>query len=352
MRYHAVRKTIGIHREEAAMKGEGKSAPDVPGTVPEAASERARHAASPRSAARRSALVLAVALVEGPLLLALGAPDQQGSAPVNALLAVLGIAAFLVLMGLALWFARDAARSKRVALLADERSEEAGRRQREAETRARIAGELHDSVGHDLTAIIALTEGVDAAQRADADLARVLERVNGLARAGLADTRRAVASLEEAETHAVGRGPSPLAGHSWDEIPPLLVEVRMTGRAAPFSEVGQRPDDLRQAGLAYLVVREGVTNALRHAGHANCIAVSLEHVADGSCRIAVRDDGEDASAGAPGGDTPNNANGDGTGLRRLAAQVGAAGGTIGWGPDEGGWSLEASIPALNRGEAR
>lgn len=126
----------------------------------------------------------------------------------------------------------------------------------------------------------------------------------------------------------------------------------MTGRAAPFSEVGQRPDDLRQAGLAYLVVREGVTNALRHAGHANCIAVSLEHVADGSCRIAVRDDGEDASAGAPGGDTPNNANGDGTGLRRLAAQVGAAGGTIGWGPDEGGWSLEASIPALNRGEAR
>lgn len=209
MRYHAVRKTIGIHREEAAMKGEGKSAPDVPGTVPEAASERARHAASPRSAARRSALVLAVALVEGFLLLALGAPDQQGSAPVNTLLAVLGIAAFLVLMGLALWFARDAARSKRVALLADERSEEAGRRQREAETRARIAGELHDSVGHDLTAIIALTEGVDAAQRADADLARVLERVNGLARAGLADTRRAVASLEEAETHAVGRPRSP-----------------------------------------------------------------------------------------------------------------------------------------------
>lgn len=321
--------------------------------VSDVGSERAQRLAPSHDAARKSALVLALALVEGLSLLAVGAPDQQEPAPANALFAVLGTVAFLVLTGLALRLARDAARSRRDALLADERSEEAVRRQHGAEERARIAGELHDSVGHDLTAIIALTEGVDdSARRADARLACVLRRVNELARAGLADTRRAVASLESAETHAENHEGSPPARHSWGQIPPLLDEARMAGRAVPYAELGQRPDDPSQAGLAYRLVREGVTNALRHAAGASCIAVSIEHVADGSCRVAVRDDGEGASADANDGAPPVGERRGGTGLRRLAAQVDAVGGALCWGPDEGGWSLEATVPPSDRGEAR
>nr|WP_314640430.1 histidine kinase [uncultured Olsenella sp.] len=290
---------------------------------------------SPGSA-RAAATVLALALAEGLSLLALSAPDQQGSSPANAALALLGASAFAALVALALRLARQAARSRREALEAD-------RRRREAEARARIAGELHDSVGHDLTAIIALTEGVGAATRGDARLAHALARVNELARAGLADTRRAVAGLEEPEPHAGRLEPSLPGRHGWEEIPQLLAEARMSGRAAPFSEVGRRPDDPRQAGLAYLVVREGVTNSLRHARHANCIAASLEHVADGSCRVAVRDDGEPSPDGPSGG---------GTGLRRLSERVRAAGGKVGWGADEGGWSLEAAIPPSAGEDAR
>lgn len=297
---------------------------------------------SPGSA-RAVAIVLALALAEGLSLLALSAPDQQGSSPANAALALLGASAFAALVALALRLARQAARSRREALEADRRSEEAVVRRREAEARARIAGELHDSVGHDLTAIIALTEGIGVATREDARLAHVLARVNELARAGLADTRRAVAGLEEPESHAGRSEPFPLDRHGWEEIPQLLAEARMSGRAAPFSEVGRRPDDPRQAGLAYLVVREGVTNSLRHARRANCIAASLEHVADGSCRVAVRDDGEPSPDGPSGG---------GTGLRRLSERVRAAGGKVGWGADEGGWSLEAAIPPSGRGAAR
>ncbi len=325
------------------MRADKASAPAATEPALGPASDRTRSAASPRSAARKSALILVLALVEGFSLFVLSAPDQQGSASINALFAILGIAAFLVLMGMALWFARDAARSKRAALSAQERSEEASRHQREAEARARIAGELHDSVGHDLTAIIALTEGVEVARQADADLTRVLERVNELARAGLADTRRAVADLENAEMHDEGRRPLSSEERSWAQIPSLLGEARMAAMATPYSEMGRRPDDQQQADLAYCVVREGVTNALRHAERASCIAVSVEHLSDGSCRIAVRDDGVAASAAT--GD-------DGTGLRRLAARVDAVSGTIGWGPDEGGWSLEATLPPSSRGAAQ
>ncbi len=301
-----------------------------------------RHSAPSRGSARASALIAALALVEGFSLLVVSAPDQQGPASANTPFAFLGVVSFAALVGLALWLAHDAARSRRAALSAEERSEEAGRRQRGAETRAQIAGELHDSVGHDLTAIIALTEGIGQARQADADVVRVLRRVNELARAGLEDTRRAVASLEAAEMGREAPGFSPSDERSWGQISSLLGEARMAGRAAPCSELGARPDDPRQAELAYRVVREGVTNALCHAEHAGCIAVSLEHAPDGSCRVAVRDDGEGVSADTGGG----------TGLRRLADRVESAGGTIGWGADEGGWSLEAALPPSGQGVAR
>lgn len=146
------------------MKDGGGPTLDASGIASTTGPDQVRHAAPLLRVDHRSALILAVALVEGFSLLALGAPDRQESAPASALFAILGTAAFLALMGLALWFAYDAAQSRHVALLAEERSEEAGRRQRGAEARARIAGELHDSVGHDLTAIITLTEGVNVAQ--------------------------------------------------------------------------------------------------------------------------------------------------------------------------------------------
>ena len=71
---------------------------------------------------------------------------------------------------------------------------QAARERDEAEARSRIAAELHDSVGHDLTAIIALTEGLMGATGDEAFEAAVAS-INDLARAGLSDTRRAVRQL-------------------------------------------------------------------------------------------------------------------------------------------------------------
>ena len=92
-------------------------------------------------------------------------------------------------------------RSRRRALeLSDARlaAQAAGHRlaaQRDtARRQARVAGELHDSVGHALTAIIALSERLRDASD-DAMVNEAVDMINSLAREGLADTRSAVASL-------------------------------------------------------------------------------------------------------------------------------------------------------------
>lgn len=59
---------------------------------------------------------------------------------------------------------------------------------------SRIAAELHDSVGHDLTAIIALSEGLDHAS-GKPEMDEAILMINDLARQGLEDTRTAVKAL-------------------------------------------------------------------------------------------------------------------------------------------------------------
>ncbi len=235
-----------------------------------------------------------------------------------------------------LWTRRQAARELEGERLARER---AARERDEAEARSRIAAELHDSVGHDLTAIIALSEGL-AGATGDAVIDDAIARINDLARAGLADTRRAVRSI--------GRlGAVPVEGperHGWDDLAPALADARATGLAAALTETGARPhDDPAQADLALRVSREAVTNALRHARGATRLTVSWDHGADGGCVVTARDNGR------PGEKDGASAASDGTGLARLRAEVEAAGGSFSAGPGEGGgWCVRAALPRMAR----
>lgn len=62
----------------------------------------------------------------------------------------------------------------------------------------RNSAELHDSVGHDLTAIAALSEGI-AGETGIEQLDRDIASINVLARSGLGDTRRTVRALASGE---------------------------------------------------------------------------------------------------------------------------------------------------------
>ena len=232
------------------------------------------------------------------------------------------------------------------ALLAAQAAEHRLMAQRDAARRqTRVAAELHDSVGHALTAIIALSEGL-AGTAGTPDVDEAIDTINTLARDGLADTRHAVDALSPRPA-ATGDAIGP---RSWDQLGELLTTVRATGLSAALTETGRRPGDLGTGALVYTVVREALTNVMRHAAGATRAVVALDH-ADGATRITVSDDGrgpredgvlQPAPPGGPPGGRP--AAPSGHGLTHLTDAVRETGGALSAGPAPGGWRLHAVIP--------
>ena len=226
-----------------------------------------------------------------------------------------------------------------------------------ARYQARVAAELHDSVGHSLTAIIALSEGLHGASGIP-DVDEAIDLVNSLARDGLADTRNAVASLQSSPPllDDFGSGtvtstrPEVVADvRGWDQLEDLLCTVRATGISAALTETGRRPSDTavgRALGeLVYIVIREALTNVMRHAEGATRVVVSLDHTGS-STRVTVSDDGQvTVHADSP---QDSHESSTGHGLTNLASVIHERGGALEVGPSiapgSGGWVLRAVVP--------
>ena len=226
-----------------------------------------------------------------------------------------------------------------------------------ARYQARVAADLHDSVGHSLTAIIALSEGLHGASDIP-DVDEAIDLVNSLARDGLADTRNAVASLQSSPPllDDFGSGtvtstrPEVVADvRGWDQLEDLLCTVRATGISAALTETGRRPSDTavgRALGeLVYIVIREALTNVMRHAEGATRVVVSLDHTGS-STRVTVSDDGQVTvhANSSQNSHEPST----GHGLTNLASVIHERGGALEVGPSiapgSGGWVLRAVVP--------
>lgn len=218
---------------------------------------------------------------------------------------------------------RDAelAARARQSQLTDQR--DAARRQ------ARIAAELHDSVGHDLTAIIALSEGLRETT-GNAALEDAIETINTLAREGLADTRRAVDALHPASP--ADEFLNATTTRTWDDLDPLLATARRTGLAVASTRTGTPPADPALARLVFTIVREALTNVMRHAADATRVTVAIDH-APAATTITIADDGRAEGPGVPG-----------HGLANLTRLVTSHGGTLTAGATADGWCLHAVLP--------
>jgi two-component system, NarL family, sensor histidine kinase DesK len=180
--------------------------------------------------------------------------------------------------------------------------------------RFRIARDLHDLLGHSLTTIT-VKAGL-ARQLGEADPARSqqeIAEVEDLARRSLADVRAAVANYRDVT----------LAG----ELATGRELLRAAGINADLPRAVDAVGPSNQELFGW-VVREGLTNVVRHA-HATSCSVRVS-----SCSVEIVDDG----VGANGGSGPSN------GLAGLRERVAAAGGVVDAGPVQpNGWRLRVSL---------
>ena len=203
------------------------------------------------------------------------------------------------------------------------------------EERGRLARDIHDILGHSLTAITVKTELTGMLIDADraSEARHEVSAVEELARGALADVRSTVAGF---------RGVT-VAGE--------LANARaMLESAGIDAELPTTVDELpaRLHELAGWVIREGVTNVVRHSDAERCritIGVDGVEVADDGCGPGAG--GRGAGNGGPhasdSGDPYGAATGDGNGLRGLRERAGALGCTVSVGrSDLGGFSLRLS----------
>jgi len=195
--------------------------------------------------------------------------------------------------------------------------------------RARIASELHDIVAHAISVMVVQASAGQRLVAQDPELtADTFEAIAGAARQAEQDMGRLVTLL--GDESAVGSVPD-LA--LLDE---LVFRAAGSGLNVTLRLEGEReglPAELVE--VAYRVVQEGLTNALRYASGAS-VSVLLSGE-DRELVVEVHNDRTSGETRLAGGGTGN-------GLRGLRERVTACGGTLAAGPVADGWRLAARLP--------
>ncbi len=150
--------------------------------------------------------------------------------------------------------------------------------------RTRIARDLHDLLGHHLTA---LSINLQIAERlTDGAGKSKVEECRALARLLLSDVREAVSTLRDENTLDLSRAIALLV----ENVPQLDISLQV--------EEGLGIDDVEVAETLLRCVQEAITNTLRHASAKHSWIRVWQQ--DGNVHLEVRDDGSVAEDVAEG----------------------------------------------------
>jgi signal transduction histidine kinase len=197
--------------------------------------------------------------------------------------------------------------------------------------RNRLARELHDSVGHALSAA-----GLQASAAR-----RVLDTDPEFVREALAaiedTTRRTLGELDTVlgvlrDSDVPGTAPAPTLTADLDG---LLRRTRAAGprvTATVTADPAALPPPVSRE--AYRIVQEGLSNAMRHAGERVTVTLRID-VVDDHLRITVENPLGEIRAPRPGG---------GHGLRGITDRARLLGGAAGAGAADGVWRLHVRLP--------
>ncbi|WP_214326126.1 sensor histidine kinase [Nonomuraea sediminis] len=180
--------------------------------------------------------------------------------------------------------------------------------------RARIARDMHDSLGHDLALIAVRAAGLELSPGLDESQVRAAGQLREAASDATERLRQIIGLLSE--------GPAPLTPPD-EDVRALVERARGSGMSIALEVTEPVP------ALAHGVVQEALTNVAKHAPGA---PVTVEIAPR---RIAIRNGPPTRRPGRPGG---------GLGLAGLRERVRLAGGTLAAGPAEGGYALTVELP--------
>lgn len=138
----------------------------------------------------------------------------------------------------------------------------------ETRERNRLAREIHDTIGHSLTGIIA---GIDACitiiDYSPEATKKQLDIISKVARQGMNDVRRSVKALRP---DALEKLPFQVA------IEKMVEEMMNASKCSIYleNEIGEMKFDSDEEDAIYRVIQEGITNSIRH-GKADKVYVTL-----------------------------------------------------------------------------
>lgn len=262
----------------------------------------------------------AIGVLTATLAYAVGIDSPQASVITNtASGAIAG-----VVIGLGRRQQHERGQQEMALALAQERTKIERERAEVLAERNRIAREVHDVLAHTLSALSVQMEALDSlvADGADQPLVREsLQRSRRLVVTGLDETRQAVRALRDEPIAVV------------DQIASAAAEA-----GAVFSTSGAARPLSAAHGLALLrTAQESLTNARKHAPGAD---VTMTLAFDqGLVHLTIRN----GAATQPS--TSLASSGGGYGLRGMRERVELLGGSVTAGPNDGGWCVQADLPA-------
>jgi signal transduction histidine kinase len=290
----------------------------------------------------RRRTLLAAGILEFGVVIAVARYGQGGYALAAVLLTGLVVAAGVLGLNVQVRRAYLAEVEAKAARLEYERDQQ-GRLAVAAE-RNRIAREMHDIVAHNLSVMIALSDGASFTLRSDPDrAAEAVREASSVGRTALGELRRALAVLRAgdvagpaASDDTASRTPAPRIA----DLDRLLTPIRRTGLDISLTIEG--PVTALSPGLqltVYRLVQESLTNTVKHAIGAAQASVTIR-TGPGGTDVWVLDNGHAGSV-PPRQPAP----GSGQGIIGMHERAAGHGGRVETGRTSAGWMVRAWFPA-------
>lgn len=271
----------------------------------------------------RAGILMGAVMLAGATLLMVLVYRQDPAYVGTQVLAVVVALGIVWLIATLLWLFVAASREAEAAHAALAHSFETEKELMLAQERAREAGELHDGLGHQLTAVGLLLSAAQRQRGSDPDRAwTTVEEARTASVEALQDMRTWVRALHPTPLDDLEDGAAfrTLAERFRGSGLEVVVDTSITHLDPPVALVVRR------------CVQEGLTNVARHARATR--ADVLVHQANGQVRVEIADDGTGMSPAA-----------EGFGLGELRQRVETLGGTLTTSPaSQGGVLLSVVVP--------